>query len=448
MQAIKSLDGCTVEGLSDPSKLFLMPFPSTWAPPSRFALDNSGSFRFMGREKFGELHAHATQLRRAGETLSLLGTMGFGKSHTLAALSVLLLRQLWDGLSTLRVLYIPDCDEYIKRPLDTLLAAAMLAFAQDEAKLTELRACDSVDDVVRFCRRQPAGSLLFVLDQAHYLNEDAHLRQQILAASSIHGVVTAVSINAPSVKALQIKDPSHNLLWLGGMQEACGVSVRSCIASLRRCGCVCLWLCHCGDRLTVAKCVPCYRASTRSGSSICMWCHCSLVHCQVTEMRLHGSVVMPLRSSSYGRQMRSMLQGEYAAWIEHFQSSLPRTPGEDAAAQEQHLQAMASATGRVPLFARLFLRPAGVPAGQPWTWDRAWQQYRSHHLVANMVPQLLEFARHIRPDDKAAHGEVLRSFVLGVYSQHAGRYRHAGAWAASLHRFAFISRYGVISKKE
>ena len=157
MQAIKSLDGCTLEGLSDPSNLFLMPFPSTWAPPSRFALDNSGSFRFMGREKFRELHAQATQLRRAGETLSLLGTMGFGKSHTLAALTVLLLRQLWDGSSALGVLYIPDCDEYVKRPFHTLLAAAMLAFACDAAALAELYKCNSVDDVVRFCQQRPPG---------------------------------------------------------------------------------------------------------------------------------------------------------------------------------------------------------------------------------------------------------------------------------------------------
>ena len=227
VQAIKSLDDCTLEAMSDPSNLFLMPFPSTWAPPSRFALGDSGCFRFMGRGRFRELHAQATQLRRAGETLSLLGTMGFGKSHTLAALTVLLLRQLWDGSSTLRVLYIPDCDEYVKRPFDTLLAAAMLAFAQDETGLAELRACDSVDDVVRFCRRQPASSLLFVLDQAHYLSEDRHAqaRQLILGASSTHGVVTAVSINAPSIKDLQIKDPSHNLLWLGGMREVCYGSV-------------------------------------------------------------------------------------------------------------------------------------------------------------------------------------------------------------------------------
>ena len=85
------------------------------------------------------------------------------------------------------------------------------------------------------------------------------------------------------------------------------------------------------------------------------------------------------------------------------------------------MQAMASATGRVPLFARLFLRPANFMVDQPWTWESAWQQYRSHPLVANIVPQVLKFARHIRPDDKVAHGDVLRSFVLGIYSQHAGR---------------------------
>ena len=49
---------------------------------------------------------------------------------------------------------------------------------------------------------------------------------------------------------------------------ACGVIVRSCIARSQRCGCVCLWSCHCRVLLTVAKCVPCYRASTRRGSSI------------------------------------------------------------------------------------------------------------------------------------------------------------------------------------
>lgn len=82
---------------------------------------------------------------------------------------------------------------------------------------------------------------------------------------------------------------------------------------------------------------------------------------------------------------------------------------------------MASATGSMPLFARLFLRPPGLPADDAWTWESAWRMYRSHPLVANLLPQLLHFTRHIPREDQMAHGEVLRSLVLGIYSPHAGR---------------------------
>lgn len=223
VDAIRTMTQCTLEAFSDASNLLRVPFPSTQALPSRFALDEDGSFLFMGQEKFQELHMHASQLRRPAETLSLVGTMGFGKSHTLAALVVLLLRQQWEGSSDVNVLYIPDCDEYVKRPFQTLLATAMLAFAPDAAAMARLCKCNSIRDITLFCQRRPKGSLLFVLDQAHILGEvcNASAQQYLWDASSNHGTITAVSINVPSVKALQIKDPSHNLQWLGGMSKVC-----------------------------------------------------------------------------------------------------------------------------------------------------------------------------------------------------------------------------------
>lgn len=114
VKAIRSMTQCTPEAFLDPAKLLNVPFPSTQALPSRFALDEHGSFQFMGREKFRELHEHASQLQRPAETLSLIGTMGFGKSHTLVVLAVLPLRQHWDGFLSMRVVYVADCTSRIR----------------------------------------------------------------------------------------------------------------------------------------------------------------------------------------------------------------------------------------------------------------------------------------------------------------------------------------------
>lgn len=113
-------------------------------------------------------------------------------------------------------------------------------------------------------------------------------------------------------------------------------------------------------------------------------------------------------------------QDESAAWTRHFKHMLPRTPEDNDADQKQHIDEMESATGGVPLFASLFLRPPALPAEEHWPWASAWDAYRSHSLVSTLLSELTKFTRNVPLDEHAVHGEVLRSLVLGVGTIHAG----------------------------
>ena len=113
-------------------------------------------------------------------------------------------------------------------------------------------------------------------------------------------------------------------------------------------------------------------------------------------------------------------QDEFAVWTQHFNHMLPRTPEDNDADQLQHIQDMESATGGVPLFAKLFLRPPALPADQDWPWESAWDAYRRHPLVSTLVTELCEFTTRVPSYARDAHCEVLRSLVLGVYTVHAG----------------------------
>ena len=81
------------EKLSTPSvELIKLPFPtlSIRKPTDRFAFDTDRNWEYMPRRKFGELLHQVEALIEQPDRASaiwLYGTIGYGKSHVLAALS-------------------------------------------------------------------------------------------------------------------------------------------------------------------------------------------------------------------------------------------------------------------------------------------------------------------------------------------------------------------------
>ena len=102
----------------------------------------------MGREEFRRVHTTVSSLKigGGGTRLYMQGTMGFGKSHILAALTCLLYRQ---GKV---VVFIPDVRALFLAPLPYMQSALLCTFAdplfKEERK--RIRACESLEDISSF----------------------------------------------------------------------------------------------------------------------------------------------------------------------------------------------------------------------------------------------------------------------------------------------------------
>ena len=73
------------------------------------------------------------------------------QSYLLLALAVLLTKERVCGSSTLRVVYISDCLELVRRPVDTMKKALIAAFAENELLCQQLQRCTTTDDVFGWC---------------------------------------------------------------------------------------------------------------------------------------------------------------------------------------------------------------------------------------------------------------------------------------------------------
>ncbi|KAJ7109945.1 hypothetical protein C8R44DRAFT_800995 [Mycena epipterygia] len=188
-----ALDGALKAGPIDasqyaiPERWHQLPFPFVYSylprdcfklEPVRDEHDNHlfSSFDFMGREVFPHLVDAVTRLKTDGtgaSTAFLLGTIGVGKSHLLAALTVFLRRQ---GKV---VVYVPDCADLVMSPVRYMGAALLCAFSgqdlESRSKRNEIRALGSARDIEAWCRNQSALGVrfFFLVDQLDGLeNQD------------------------------------------------------------------------------------------------------------------------------------------------------------------------------------------------------------------------------------------------------------------------------------
>lgn len=173
---------------STPGKVQQIPFPFIGAPHGRFHMEKQNGinvFRYGGREVFQQLHDQVSALKYLGghTYLQLYGTIGYGKSHVLAALAVLLMR-----LGEKRVVYVPDCKKMLVSPGDYMKQALLLALklkpldTEPEAAYAALQECEGPDDIQRWKRaRITEGDLLFFVGQVSSLDPKG--------ASALHDLV-------------------------------------------------------------------------------------------------------------------------------------------------------------------------------------------------------------------------------------------------------------------
>lgn len=157
--------------LSSPATQTNLPFPFVGdSLPGRFKYDGDHSYwNYMGREKFTELLGAVNQL----ETTSLkgylfYGTIGYGKSHLLAALACYLIA------TGKRVVYLPDCRDCAWNPVTYIRAAMLLTWGgPDDSVIREsITALNTMKSISNFFGRQ--SNVLFIVDQLNSLEKDAN----------------------------------------------------------------------------------------------------------------------------------------------------------------------------------------------------------------------------------------------------------------------------------
>jgi hypothetical protein len=146
--------------LSNPAFHTKLPFPFVGpVVPTRFPTDpdSEDNWFYMGREMFVRLLNKLKYVRKARNRSALwvYGTKGYGKSHLLAALVCYLAAQEEP------VVYIPDCRECVKSPVEYLQASMLFAWADDKTMQDEIITLDTQEKIERFFKRHP-DAIIFI----------------------------------------------------------------------------------------------------------------------------------------------------------------------------------------------------------------------------------------------------------------------------------------------
>jgi hypothetical protein len=159
-----------VDQLSDPTFDRELPFPSVIDMVSnRFKDDGTAEAKwpYMGRTKFKELLEKLVEVRksRSYTIVWLYGTQGYGKSHLLAALVCYLAAQ------DERVVYIPDCQEWLRDPVGIIRIAMLFAWADDITTQKEIMTLNTEDEIKAFFKYQK--NVIVVVDQLNFLTTNS-----------------------------------------------------------------------------------------------------------------------------------------------------------------------------------------------------------------------------------------------------------------------------------
>jgi hypothetical protein len=225
------------EWYADPNQRGYLPFLflSPRLPTDRFTFAGdrlAQSFEYIGREAFKTVWNKVVQIQlpSVANRLYIHGTIGYGKSHILAALACFLARR------KKMVVYLPDCREMLKEPFTYIQRALLCAVGVfDPSNLSlrvEIARCSSVGDVVKLARNRTHPRWFFIIDQLNAFdregdNEDeidndskSALFAQLMEITSNHYQITSASANKKTAKHMEQKQTGDLKMSLqGGMSE-------------------------------------------------------------------------------------------------------------------------------------------------------------------------------------------------------------------------------------
>ena len=168
-QLIKESSSPDPETYSDPTQVFDLPFPFLGElPREKFKLSNN-MFTYMGRERFHELWAGISKMENDGwDRLYLYGTAGYGKSHMLAALACLLIKQQKG------VVYLPDCRAMLSGFVPYIKVALLLTFGDSPKRQQMVEALKTEKDIEIFLYNHARlERLYFIVDHINALEPTA-----------------------------------------------------------------------------------------------------------------------------------------------------------------------------------------------------------------------------------------------------------------------------------
>ena len=156
-------------------------------------------------------------------TLWVYGTKGYGKSHLLAAFICYLIAR------GERVVYLPDCRESVKDPIEYMRTALLLAWADDNSKQLEIIKLDTMEKIKKFL--QGRKHAITFIDQVNSLEildgkdttfseEKVFLRHWLLSIMKNHKAVISTSANNRSFHLMDNKESSEAKMRVhGGLTE-------------------------------------------------------------------------------------------------------------------------------------------------------------------------------------------------------------------------------------
>jgi hypothetical protein len=169
--------------------------------PRRFKTDDKAeqNWSYEGRIMFRKLLEELKMVRESGSYTAvwLHGTQGYGKSHLLAILVCYLAAQ------DERVVYIPDCRDWLQDPVGYLKDALLFAWADDITTQEEIKTLITKDEIEDFIMSQE--NVLVVCDHLNALTgsnspseetkDGADLYRRLMCFTSKHNAVFSFSAN-------------------------------------------------------------------------------------------------------------------------------------------------------------------------------------------------------------------------------------------------------------
>ena len=207
---------------------------------SHICIQSNGKFIFIGRKQMSGLFAsignllcedrdlevegcqYRNHLNGPWKKMFITGTPGYGKTYMLAAFAFQLKWEYYHGSFHYRVVYIPDCINFVDNYIQEMKYALLIAFSSpaEFQKRREIYLLNTAEAIQEFCFSQ--NNLLFIVDHVNVLTEDKSATKFLNLCLSSSIAVRCATVTDHIGKDLISKQRNTNVLEMFGcLDEVC-----------------------------------------------------------------------------------------------------------------------------------------------------------------------------------------------------------------------------------